>query len=408
MFDRAIDDSRERFPEKAFTVANDGFLLKWNDEGTAVYVDDTDFENIVMKYYPGFLQIPSFANFRRLFREYGFDWVILDETNFLQFSHPFFIRGNPDLLPNVLTKRKSFGSSPRDIAVRRERRHSTPKRKHKRVSGAKYSINFDDGEYDSSNISGHKCIRLDDSSASDFGEAQPDNRGDVSEIMEEYARNEMTEEEYYMWIAQKENQGEHAWDILFPKSGHERLYTSGSIELVEERVASDGIQGNDVAIPTAHHNVPKTFVPCGNCPCCQAYISIVGVVYPDSVDQSDVEMDSPGVQVDSSGVQVDSSGVQVDSPGVQVEQQHGTDFRGGVQCNPTSVQEHSDSDQLILAGVPDYPNFVPDSPDFQYIRAPVDHAYTTSSDGMAFGLAPRPQIGAGDSTTVRQLQFAVL
>lgn len=105
-------DPKERFPEKLYDVANDGYLVSWNGCGDGVIVNEEEFENKVMKCYPGFVQISSFANFRRLFREYGFDWEIIDRSekhsHTFEFSHPSFKHGKGDLLCNIQTRRKSF------------------------------------------------------------------------------------------------------------------------------------------------------------------------------------------------------------------------------------------------------------------------------------------------------------
>lgn len=107
----------QQFPEKLYDVANDGYLVRWNGCGTAIQVDDPDkFENEVMKCYPGFLQIPSFANFRRLFREYSFNRTLLDDGITLEFSHPYFSHGFREGLSEIRTRRKSFSKPTLDIS----------------------------------------------------------------------------------------------------------------------------------------------------------------------------------------------------------------------------------------------------------------------------------------------------
>lgn len=102
-------DPKTRFPFKLYDVANDSYLVKWNSDGTSVLVDEETFEEEVMRCYPGFVKIASFVNFRRLFREYSFEWKIVDGTDSLfEFSHPSFVRGGMSLLAGVKTKRKSF------------------------------------------------------------------------------------------------------------------------------------------------------------------------------------------------------------------------------------------------------------------------------------------------------------
>ena len=109
---RVSFEPKARFPFKLYDVANDGFLVKWSPSGTSVYVEEGFFEENVMKCYPGFVQIASFANVRRLFREYSFDWSIVEGTdNVFEFSHPDFIRERKDLLHAIKTKRKSLRRS---------------------------------------------------------------------------------------------------------------------------------------------------------------------------------------------------------------------------------------------------------------------------------------------------------
>ena len=59
---RVSFEPKARFPFKLYDVANDGFLVKWSPSGTSVYVEEGFFEENVMKCYPGFVQIASFAN----------------------------------------------------------------------------------------------------------------------------------------------------------------------------------------------------------------------------------------------------------------------------------------------------------------------------------------------------------
>jgi hypothetical protein len=105
-------DPKERFPEKVYDVANDGYLVSWNGCGDGVVVNEKEFERKVMRCYPGFVKISSFANFRRLFREYGFDWEIIDRSEkhsyTFEFSHQSFRHGHRDMLCDIQTRRKSF------------------------------------------------------------------------------------------------------------------------------------------------------------------------------------------------------------------------------------------------------------------------------------------------------------
>jgi hypothetical protein len=104
---RLIVDFKSQFPEKLYDVVNDGALIKWNRNGSISVTSEEEFENNVMKWYPGFLQIPSFQNFKRLFREYGFDRVV-NQNNQYEWSHEMFVRGRREFLSEIKTRRKSF------------------------------------------------------------------------------------------------------------------------------------------------------------------------------------------------------------------------------------------------------------------------------------------------------------
>lgn len=109
---RVSFEPKARFPVKLYDVANDGFLVKWSSDGTSVFVEEDFFEERVMKCYPGFVQIASFPNVRRLFREYSFDWKVVEGTkSVFEFSHPDFMRNREELLLGIKTKRKSFSRS---------------------------------------------------------------------------------------------------------------------------------------------------------------------------------------------------------------------------------------------------------------------------------------------------------
>lgn len=60
----------------------------------------------VMKQYPGLVQIPSFANLRRQLRAYSFrSWENMDDSEAV-FSHPKFVKGQPELLEGCVTIRR--------------------------------------------------------------------------------------------------------------------------------------------------------------------------------------------------------------------------------------------------------------------------------------------------------------
>lgn len=101
------DETLKRFPEKFWAVVDDpNDLLYWGEDGDTVIVDDKKYEEEIMLRYPGFTQINSFANLRRLLREYGFSWSIR-ENGFFEFSHSHMKKGHPELLKGVKTKRKA-------------------------------------------------------------------------------------------------------------------------------------------------------------------------------------------------------------------------------------------------------------------------------------------------------------
>ncbi|KAK7108933.1 hypothetical protein V1264_013068 [Littorina saxatilis] len=123
---RLFCDSKGRFPGKLYEVASDGYLIKWSSDGLSIFVEEEYFEDKVMECYPGFVQIATFLNLRRLFREYSFDWRIVEGTDTLfEFSHPDFIRGREDLLREVTTKRRSV----RRLASKRAATTPSPQEK---------------------------------------------------------------------------------------------------------------------------------------------------------------------------------------------------------------------------------------------------------------------------------------
>jgi len=95
------------FPQKLFEAMDaPRAVIQWTNNGQAISVDAEYYERNVMHVHPGLVEISSFANFRRQMREYGFDWLYHEETREFEFSHPSYVRGRPDLLSAVLTRRK--------------------------------------------------------------------------------------------------------------------------------------------------------------------------------------------------------------------------------------------------------------------------------------------------------------
>ena len=105
------EQRKARFPNKLWdAISEDTGLISWSTDGCAITVDEEQFEEEVLDKLPGLVQIACFANFRRQLREYGFDWWEQNGTQNLHFQHPCFQRDRKDLLPGVMTRRKSrFG-----------------------------------------------------------------------------------------------------------------------------------------------------------------------------------------------------------------------------------------------------------------------------------------------------------
>ena len=103
-------ENKGTFPRKLWDVLQQekdpmGFL-RWSRDGISVLVNDTKLEKKVMKTYPGLVKIPSFANFRRQMRWYGFDWEYNHDVGLFYFSHPNFQRDKEELLHLVSSKKQ--------------------------------------------------------------------------------------------------------------------------------------------------------------------------------------------------------------------------------------------------------------------------------------------------------------
>jgi hypothetical protein len=110
------------FPEKLWEAVCAGRgLITWSADGRSVVVEDNDekFKLLVDRTYPGLVDIPTFANFRRQLREYGFAWTYNTETREFEFAHPCFVRDRPDLLHGVLTRRACYRREHNGRAMRR-------------------------------------------------------------------------------------------------------------------------------------------------------------------------------------------------------------------------------------------------------------------------------------------------
>ena len=86
-------DNNLLFPRKLWDAANsDKTLITWNEDGNGVCINESDYETRILSTHPDLVIIPTFANIRRQFREYGFNWSYLIETNEFVFSHIHFLR----------------------------------------------------------------------------------------------------------------------------------------------------------------------------------------------------------------------------------------------------------------------------------------------------------------------------
>ncbi|KAK3100314.1 hypothetical protein FSP39_018068 [Pinctada imbricata] len=283
-------DPKDRFPEKLYDVANDGYLVSWNGPGTAVCANEEEFEENVMDCYPGFVQISSFANFRRLFREYGFDWSFDSEQNVFEFSHCCFVYGKRDLLENIQTRRKSFSKPVRqasefqkrvvelasmDIDDEKEgktRRYLTRTRTGSTKPRKYYSARFtEESLHNSKEDSSSPGVQIHDS----FSDCDSDNAHDygshkvckldsadfnhrATDIMKMLIKNEFTFDDF------------SAWASLNP-----HYFT----DLQEAAY------------------LPRNMIPCGSCSCCAAYQTTGSSGYDVTINS---EFSSPYFDEDSS------------------------------------------------------------------------------------------------------------
>lgn len=272
-------DPKERFPEKLYDVASDGYLVSWNGCGDGVVVNEEKFEENVMKCYPGFVQISSFANFRRLFREYGFDWEIVERyekhSYTFEFSHPSFKHGKRNLLCKIQTRRKSFSKPShvvstfnKDVAeisalsrkenegrltrtrVGRTKRvnyadveRNRPKRRHS-SSPLRQDIVTTPSESDVSNITPseelteEETVLLSNIILEQHRKLEFDLR--AQDIMRTFVKNEFSFDEFCVWVERNQH-------VFFNPS----------------------INNNESSSECNDH-VPGCFSPCGHCACCKS------------------------------------------------------------------------------------------------------------------------------------------
>lgn len=291
----------QQFPEKLYDVANDGYLVRWNGCGTAIQVDDPDkFENEVMKCYPGFLQIPSFANFRRLFREYSFRRTLLDDGLTLEFSHPYFAHGFREGLSEIRTRRKSFSKPSIEISAfqrdvnlinddesqgglryRTRRSRLTKSKQNKNNNSDKqqfysnsstFVINdgfqgdeTNDSEQDKSD---ERIITEQpdscESTEPDTVEKRNTFNSIKSDIMRLFIRNEFTFEDFCVWAERNQADFEigTSMEDVYDAINRQNNYINQS--------QTDPLSQGDTGV-TDRRMVSE---PCGQCRCCRAYQSI--------------------------------------------------------------------------------------------------------------------------------------
>jgi hypothetical protein len=158
------------FPIKLWKLLRDSSseIIRWNDDGTAVIVDEPLFDILVTKYYPTFLRTPTVASLRRLFHWYYFRHTVLDSDNegmpkLVEYSHPNFMRSRQDLIELVIPR-----YSAKRFSV--EGGHSQPVRRAVRNERGVTPLN-DTSMYSLTKLSSFRlphCLRLDEDSDDQF------------------------------------------------------------------------------------------------------------------------------------------------------------------------------------------------------------------------------------------------
>lgn len=297
-------NQKDPFPEKLYDVANDGYLVKWNGCGTGVQVEDADlFENEVMNCYPGFLQIATFANFRRLFREYSFNWKLLDDDCTLEFSHPCFVYGYRDDVSEVRTRKKSFSKPSmgmstfqRDVlalnddAVADEsKRYRTRSRLTKRRSreledsldsssdsnNSTFVINDSLQDSSSMNNDSYKYHDLNAESVINVPSPRDTSNGRrtfssvASQIMKLFVKNEFTFEDFCTWAERNQRDfglDANKFDIFSYMNNQPEIIAHSYSEFVDNSVSYQPIEQS---FTQELQEYPEQ--PCKNCACCRAY-----------------------------------------------------------------------------------------------------------------------------------------
>ena len=318
---RLIVDFKSQFPEKLYDVVNDGYLIHWNRNGSISVNSEEEFENSVMRLYPGFLQIPTFLNFKRLFREYGFDRVV-NENNEYEFSHPFFIRGRRDLTKKILTRRKSLRfpanfnrEEPLIINAEEGKRYSTRKRKRTTLFNPNTDScqSTDETETESQGdtyktyIISHTDMKRypvvkpeennnqvnpklqNDAKYSNTKESPKLQKIQIQNIMEKYAEKEFTEQEYEEWMAKQRKLDKLNENSMREKKQESNVHKTREFWWMYDDKFDASSEVKDK--PTA----PENCMPCGFCKCCSAisnYVHIFGEI-PENIQVFDYLVEVP-------------------------------------------------------------------------------------------------------------------
>ncbi|KAH3717042.1 uncharacterized protein LOC127856370 [Dreissena polymorpha] len=323
---RLILDFKCQFPEKLYDVCNDGYLVHWNRNGSVSVRDETTFENSVMTCYPGFLQIPTMLNFKRLFREYGFDRDVNKEGS-LEWSHPFFVMNRRDLVQQIKTRRKAYlhpvltGSADecnrfgpgQVIPTEGKRRYSARRRRQpQRLSaegsdtpmsrtpdiggGGDTPLNSSLSIGSSYVVKTPHAVIIEDSTPVKHFTSIPNvnlNQNancarDARAVMTAYAQNEFTLEEYNQYIVQKRKSEEQKINAAYsanPDSKNKEYWW----------MYDNTMKGGFVHTVNAQQQKPsmaatgQETMPCGFCKCCSAisnYVHLFGEV-PENIQVID-------------------------------------------------------------------------------------------------------------------------
>lgn len=334
---RLILDFKCQFPEKLYDVANDGHLVHWNRNGSVSVTSEEEFEQNVMDWYPGFLQISSFLNFKRLFREYGFDRDIGQNGN-IEWSHPLFVRGRRDFVKEIKTRRKSFRNPKRDpvgtadsviIPTEKHRRYSVRQRKktqYFRPDEKPTTVDIGGGgdQHEDNKIVKNsyvikppQTIIIEENALgtpTDLQSCQKSNNSsqygpqvytkemsqngtsvaknfNPKKIMDSFAEKEFNEDEYRQWIAKKRKFDEEKMkadkDVMSPKENEKK--SSEFWWMYENKTGGEIVQTVNLSTRQTTGQPGETCTPCGFCKCCSAisnYVHLFGEI-PENIQVID-------------------------------------------------------------------------------------------------------------------------